>query len=76
MTSGLKQFLAGSDAVAVVTPVVEARLQEIKDHEELSCSVWTPINAVDAIVLIFNRQPVSQAGRRGFDFRLPLQFFQ
>lgn len=33
-----KQFLAGSDALTVVRPALEARLQEIKDHEELSKS--------------------------------------
>src|SRR5437773_520932 len=33
-----KQFYAGSDALAVARPALEARLQEIKDHEELSKS--------------------------------------
>jgi NAD(P)-dependent dehydrogenase (short-subunit alcohol dehydrogenase family) len=33
-----KQFYAGSDAVAAARPALEARLQEIKDHEELSKS--------------------------------------
>lgn len=31
-----KQFLAGSDALTVVTPVLETRLQEIRAHEDLS----------------------------------------
>ena len=38
MTNPPKQFYAGSDALAVVTPTLEARLREIKDHEELSKS--------------------------------------
>jgi NAD(P)-dependent dehydrogenase (short-subunit alcohol dehydrogenase family) len=33
-----KRFLAGSDAIAVARPDLEARLQEIRDHEELSIS--------------------------------------
>ncbi len=33
-----RQFFAGSDALAVVTPALEARLREIKDYEELSKS--------------------------------------
>jgi NAD(P)-dependent dehydrogenase (short-subunit alcohol dehydrogenase family) len=33
-----KQFYAGSDALAVIRPALEARLREIKDHEELSKS--------------------------------------
>jgi NAD(P)-dependent dehydrogenase (short-subunit alcohol dehydrogenase family) len=33
-----QRFLAGSDAVAVVQPDLEARLQEIRTHEELSSS--------------------------------------
>jgi NAD(P)-dependent dehydrogenase (short-subunit alcohol dehydrogenase family) len=33
-----KQFYAGSDALAVIRPALEARLHEIKDHEELSKS--------------------------------------
>jgi NAD(P)-dependent dehydrogenase (short-subunit alcohol dehydrogenase family) len=33
-----KQFYAGSDAVAGIRTALEARLQEIKDHEELSKS--------------------------------------
>jgi NAD(P)-dependent dehydrogenase (short-subunit alcohol dehydrogenase family) len=33
-----KQFLAGSDALTVVTPVLEARLQEMRAYEELSKS--------------------------------------
>jgi len=31
-----KQFLAGSDALTVVTPVLETRLQEMRTYEELS----------------------------------------
>ena len=38
MTNPPKQFYAGSDAVAVIRPALERRLQEIKDHEELSKS--------------------------------------
>jgi NAD(P)-dependent dehydrogenase (short-subunit alcohol dehydrogenase family) len=38
MTSPPKQFHAGSDALAVIRPALEARLQEIKDHEALSKS--------------------------------------
>jgi NAD(P)-dependent dehydrogenase (short-subunit alcohol dehydrogenase family) len=38
MTNPPKQFLAGSDALAVVRPALEARLREIQDHEELSKS--------------------------------------
>lgn len=38
MTNPPKQFFAGSDALAVVRPALEARLREIKDHEELSKS--------------------------------------
>jgi NAD(P)-dependent dehydrogenase (short-subunit alcohol dehydrogenase family) len=33
-----KQFLAGSDALTVVTPVLEARLQEMRAYEDLSKS--------------------------------------
>ena len=33
-----KQFLAGSDALAVVTPVLEARLEELHAYEHLSRS--------------------------------------
>ncbi len=38
MASPPKQFHAGSDALAVARPALEARLQEIKDHEALSKS--------------------------------------
>jgi NAD(P)-dependent dehydrogenase (short-subunit alcohol dehydrogenase family) len=38
MTNPPKQFYAGSDALAVVRPALEARLQEIKVHEDLSKS--------------------------------------
>jgi NAD(P)-dependent dehydrogenase (short-subunit alcohol dehydrogenase family) len=38
MTNPPKQFFAGSDALDVIRPALEARLQEIKDHEELSKS--------------------------------------
>jgi NAD(P)-dependent dehydrogenase (short-subunit alcohol dehydrogenase family) len=38
MTNPPKQFYAGSDALAVIKPALEARLQEIKDHEQLSKS--------------------------------------
>jgi NAD(P)-dependent dehydrogenase (short-subunit alcohol dehydrogenase family) len=38
ITNPPKQFFAGSDALAVVRPALEARLREIKDHEELSKS--------------------------------------
>ena len=38
MTNPPKQFHAGSDALAVITPALQARLQEIKDHEALSKS--------------------------------------
>jgi NAD(P)-dependent dehydrogenase (short-subunit alcohol dehydrogenase family) len=38
MTKPPKQFYAGSDAVALIRPTLEARLQEIKDNEELSMS--------------------------------------
>ena len=31
-----KQFLAGSDAVAVVRPVLEGRLEEVRAYESLS----------------------------------------
>jgi hypothetical protein len=31
-----KQFLAGSDALTVVRPVLETRLQEMRTYEELS----------------------------------------
>jgi hypothetical protein len=30
------------------------------------------MGAMDAMLFIFNRRPISQAGRRGFDPRLPL----
>jgi hypothetical protein len=33
-----KQFLAGGDALTVVTPVLEARLQEMRAYEDLSKS--------------------------------------
>jgi NAD(P)-dependent dehydrogenase (short-subunit alcohol dehydrogenase family) len=33
-----KQFFAGSDAVAAITPALEARLQEIRTYAELSKS--------------------------------------
>jgi NAD(P)-dependent dehydrogenase (short-subunit alcohol dehydrogenase family) len=33
-----KQFHAGSDALAVARPALEARLQELRDHETLSKS--------------------------------------
>lgn len=33
-----KQFLAGSDALAMVTPALEARLQEIQAYADLSKS--------------------------------------
>ncbi|MBW4463445.1 MAG: SDR family NAD(P)-dependent oxidoreductase [Nodosilinea sp. WJT8-NPBG4] len=33
-----KQFYAGSDAIAMIRPALEARLQEINDHEVLSKS--------------------------------------
>jgi len=39
MTEPPKQFYAGSDAVAMIKPALEARLQEIKDYEELSKSI-------------------------------------
>jgi NAD(P)-dependent dehydrogenase (short-subunit alcohol dehydrogenase family) len=38
MTSSAKQFHAGSDALAVARPALEARLQEMKDFDELSKS--------------------------------------
>jgi hypothetical protein len=38
MTNPPKQFYAGSDALATIRPVLEARLREIKDHEALSKS--------------------------------------
>ena len=38
MTNPPKQYYAGSDAVAGIRSALEARLQEIKDHEELSKS--------------------------------------
>jgi NAD(P)-dependent dehydrogenase (short-subunit alcohol dehydrogenase family) len=38
MVNPPKQFYAGSDALAVITPALEARLQEIKDQEALSRS--------------------------------------
>ncbi|KHL24284.1 short-chain dehydrogenase [Croceibacterium mercuriale] len=38
MDKPLKLFLAGSDAIAVLTPVVEERLKAIKDNEALSRS--------------------------------------
>jgi hypothetical protein len=33
-----KQFYAGSDAISGIRPALEARLQEVKDHETLSKS--------------------------------------
>jgi hypothetical protein len=33
------------------------------------------IDAVDAMLFIINLKSISQAGRRGFDPRLPLHFF-
>jgi hypothetical protein len=33
-----KQFLAGGDALTVVTPVLEVRLQEMRAYEDLSKS--------------------------------------
>ena len=33
-----KQFYAGSETAVVITPALDARLQEIKDHEALSKS--------------------------------------
>ena len=38
MDDPLKLYLAGSDAVAMVAPVVEARLRAIRDNEALSAS--------------------------------------
>jgi NAD(P)-dependent dehydrogenase (short-subunit alcohol dehydrogenase family) len=38
MASPPRQFYAGSDAVAMIKPALEARLREILDHEELSKS--------------------------------------
>ena len=38
MTNPPKQFYAGSDALAGIPPAVEARLQDMRDHEELSRS--------------------------------------
>jgi NAD(P)-dependent dehydrogenase (short-subunit alcohol dehydrogenase family) len=38
MANPPRQFYAGSDAVAGIRPALEARLQEIKDHEQLSRS--------------------------------------
>ena len=38
MTNPPKQYYAGSDAVAGIRSALEARLREIKDHEELSAS--------------------------------------
>lgn len=38
MTNPPKQFYAGSDAVAGIRPALEARLQEINEHEALSKS--------------------------------------
>jgi hypothetical protein len=38
MDDPLKLYVAGSDAVAVITPVVEARLKAIKDNATLSAS--------------------------------------
>src|SRR4051812_33069817 len=38
MANPPKQFYAGSDAIAGIRPALEARLQEIKDHEALSKS--------------------------------------
>ena len=38
MTNPPKQFHAGSDALAVVRPALESRLQEIREHEALSKS--------------------------------------
>ena len=38
MTKPPKQFYAGGDAIAGIRPALEARLQEIKEHEELSKS--------------------------------------
>jgi NAD(P)-dependent dehydrogenase (short-subunit alcohol dehydrogenase family) len=38
MTNPPKQFHAGSDAVAMIKPTLESRMQEIKDHEALSNS--------------------------------------
>ncbi len=34
-----KVFVAGSDALDTITPAVEARLQEMQAHEELSKSM-------------------------------------
>lgn len=36
MESPPKQFLAGSDALAVVKPVLEGRLEELRAYESLS----------------------------------------
>ena len=38
MESSPKQFLAGSDAIAMVTPGLEARLKQIQDYADLSKS--------------------------------------
>ena len=38
MDHPLKQFLAGSDALAAFTPVIEARLEDLRSYEELSRS--------------------------------------
>jgi len=38
MASPPRQFYAGSDAVAMIKPALEARLREINNHEELSNS--------------------------------------
>ena len=38
MDSPPKQFVAGSDALAVVKPALEARLEELRAYEDLSKS--------------------------------------
>jgi len=38
MTEPLKLFVAGSDALQVLTPVVEERLKAMRDNAELSGS--------------------------------------
>ena len=62
-------------------PILPLHFHSIKDLSEYKVSEVAEssrpeIIVLDAIVFIFNRRSHSQAGRRGFESRLPLQLFR
>jgi hypothetical protein len=70
----------GDDRELISSRIVVLHLYSIK--RRLGVSPWKQesfklpeINAVDPMFCIFNRGSISQAGRRGFDSRLPLHPF-